>query len=179
MPDVISGDASSGGSNPWLSSPGAASATGAVIGFAAGFATPRAGKGRLAARGQAAYSAKLARLAQAQAALQYRTSSALHAFEQQNPGMPAVVDTFNPDPRVRQLTETIQSIQQVIQTTHDVKQQKKLIKREEQKQAKLERRTLKEANKQQIRVANAAGPNAGYWREYGAPAPLYFSQRGG
>jgi hypothetical protein len=159
--------------------PGSASgAIGLGLGFLGGFFTPHGtGKGRLAARGQAAQAAKLQRLSMASAAIAQREASVLHDFEQRNPGQPGQLVTFNPDPSVQKLVGVIQNIRESIQTASSVRQAKNRQERLVKKEAKLARLELKKAAKLEVNVAANYGPNTGYWREFGAPPPAWLIER--
>ncbi len=104
-----------------------------------------------------------------------RQAQALHAFEQQTPGgvgelitQPAI------DPKAQQLAEALVKIKGLIAAGRSGK---RLAGKEAKLEKKLAKRELLISPQAEVRVANLYGPNAGYWREYGAPAPLWLTQR--
>jgi len=108
-------------------------------------------------------------------ALFQRQSQALHAFEQQTPGGVGQL-VINPaiDPRAEQLATALLRVKGLIASG---RAGKRLAKKEMKLEKKLEKRELAISPLAEVRVANLYGPNAGYWREYGAPPPLWLTQR--
>lgn len=135
------------------------------------------GTGKSAARGRAVAAAKAERLRAGAEALQRREDVAMRAFEAQTPGGVGQTVVYSVDPKVEKLAKTIQEVQQLLQTTSDVRKQKKLLKREAALEAKQQRQMLKHTERVEVRVANLYGANAGYWQELGAPPPLWLTQR--
>lgn len=108
-----------------------------------------------------------------------RQAMALHAFEtQEAPGTPGEL-IVNPsiDPRSRELVGAIQKIQGVIDVARKAGKAKKLAKKQAKLEVKLEKRQLEVSPQADVRYAQLYGPNAGYYREYGAPEPLFLTQR--
>lgn len=134
-----------------------------------------AGKGRMAARGQAAAAADFARLQAGVQGLQFREAEAYRAFEATGGtvGMPV---TFNPDPKVQKLGKAIVAVKQAIELNTKVRKEKKLLQKERELEKKLAKRELRTAPITEVRVTDIYGPNAGYWRERGAPPPLWLVQ---
>jgi hypothetical protein len=131
----------------------------------------------MGARGRAAAALKQQQLSSEAAYLQEQRDQALHDFEQRSGGVPGDVYTFNPDPKVQKTLKAIQAVIGLIGQAKNARQAAKYQKKEQRLEKKLAKRELAAATKNQISIGAEIGPNAGYWREFGAPQPLWLSQR--
>jgi hypothetical protein len=136
------------------------------------------GSGQKAVRGALQGALKLQKLTIAAQGLAGREQSAMHDFEARSGGAPGDVYEFNPDPKVQKIAAAVRQVQGLIATAKNARQAKKFQKKEEKLVAKMTRRNLKTADQIEINVGAEFGANAGYWREHGAPAPAWLSQRG-
>ncbi len=137
------------------------------------------GSGSMAARGVLEGQIKQARIAARAQLGPERLSAAYASFSRTNPyeaGFAVAVPTEGISPPQKLVAElaawekTLSTLEAKKQTKHRIQVEKKLQKRIDLRQNKLAPYT-------DYRVAELYGANAGYWRERGAPAPLWLSQR--
>lgn len=165
--------ASSGGFSTGGGSAGGLLGTelGAILGK---FGVGASGKGKMAARGQAAAAAKAQRAQMQISALQRREDVALHAFEAANPTNQGQVIVQNPaDKKLQHFIDAAAKVAQLIQTTTNAHAERRLQKKELKLQAKIAKRELAVSPQAEVRVVGLYGPNEGYWAERGAPPPAW------
>ena len=134
------------------------------------------GSGRMAARGLAQEAAKIGAFQARQALLQAKLQQAQTEFAQTNPFEPGqvVAAVENAPPH---LVKQVARRREKLERLATVKQTGAVIKKSQKIQAKLARLENREAPFTDIRIAELTGANAGYWRERGAPPPLWLTQR--
>lgn len=137
------------------------------------------GTGRMAARGLAQQGQKIAAAQFAQQQTQRNVDLAYEAFARTNPfeegfavETPGALGTLPPK-TVALLGKNRAKLQQLQQK----KQTSKVIAKERKITGQIAAREAKLAPYTQVRVSELRGPNAGYWMENGAPAPLWLTQR--
>lgn len=135
----------------------------------------QAGSGRMAARGAAAAAQKAAELAYNRDLLQSRYSQAWSSFARSNPYEPgfAVTSIENAQPGI---LKDLLKLEQRLAEKEALPQTHQRIQRERKIENKIGAKQAKLAESTRVRIAGYFGPNAGYWRERGAPPPLWLTQ---
>lgn len=170
-----------GGSQPTsqdLSSTAETQALGALSQYAgaalARYGLGPAGRGRMQARGAAAAAQKAAAAQYAQGLLQAKIGAAYADFGRSHPyeeGFVTEETTGAPTGEMVELTnwqKKLTGLEQLPQTKGRKRTESKL-------QARIDTRKLKLAPFTSYRVSELYGANAGYWRERGAPPPLWLT----
>lgn len=133
-----------------------------------------AGKGRMQARGAAAAAQKAAAAQFAQSQLQAKLTAAYADFGRTHPyeeGFAVEETSGAPTGQVVELTnwqKKLAGLEQLPQTKGRKRTESKL-------QTRIDTRKLKLAPFTSYRVSELYGANAGYWRERGAPPPLWLT----
>jgi len=142
-----------------------------------------AGTGRAAARGQFEGSLRAAQRVASLQAEQERAQRSVDLayadFGRTNPFEQGFAvegpTTFeSPSPKTAALVaKNVAKLQQLSAKA----QSKKVIAKERKISQQIALRVAKLAPTTEVRISELRGPNAGYWRERGAPAPLWLTQR--
>lgn len=134
------------------------------------------GTGKMAARGAAAEQIKLAGIDYRNQLLQQKVAQAQTEFAETNPFEPGFQVTAienAPEKLGKMRAKAISKLQQL----GGKQQTKKVIAKQNKVLAKIGRVENKLAPYTDVRIAELSGPNSGYWRERGAPPPLWLTQR--
>lgn len=132
-------------------------------------------KGAMAARGYAQAQAKQAEFAFRAQLLQQKFAQAQQDFASTNPFEPGAVFSSVEDAPLKLVKMTAKATAK-LNRLNAQDQTKGVVRKERKVIAKLERLTNKAAPYTQVRVGELYGANQGYWREHGAPQPLWLAQ---
>lgn len=172
-----------GGQGGFLESPSGQATSATFVNYVgallARYATGTTGTGRMAARGIAQQNLKVSQQqfaleeARRNVELAYADFARTNPFEEgfmvETPGGLGALS----EKTLKLVRKNVQKLTQLAAK----KQTGKVIRKEKKIAAQIQAREAKLAPYTEVRISELRGPNAGYWRERGAPPPLFLTQR--